>query len=84
MKKLSATDVNAIKKLYENGVSVGTISTAFNVDPNSIRYHVNEKVRAQKIGAYIKRLANSVPEHLVASTVYDYIMKVAEKDKVFY
>ena len=84
MKKLSATDVNAIKKLYENGVSIETISTAFNVNPNSIRYHVNDKVRAQKIGAYIKRLANSVPEHEVATVVYNYIEKVLKRDKVFY
>lgn len=75
MKKLTKTDVAAIKNLYNKGVSIKTIADSFNMNYSSIRYHVNSIERDSKRGAYIRKLTRSVPDCEIPYVVSNYLNK---------
>lgn len=78
MRKLSTDEINAIKGLYDIGVSIKTIATGFKVDESSIRYHVSPRYKSQKQGAYIKKLAMNTSNDKVVSVVGNYINSIKD------
>ena len=78
MRKLSSNEVNAIKGLYDMGISINTIANGFKIDESSVRYHVKPKLKLQKQGSYIKKLIAKTPNDKVVSVVGKYLNSIKD------
>lgn len=59
MNRLSNETINAMINLSNSGVSVNTIANCFDLDVNTVRYHVDPKAKKEKQGQYIKKLVET-------------------------